>query len=134
MIRLSCTIALTGAAFLLAAPATALGQTPAPKNECFFVNQFQNWKAGGDEKTMIIRVAGNRFYRLDLANACHELSSPFATLINKFRSTSICSPLDWDMQVSQGLGPGNIPMPCMVKAMTRLSPAEVAALPKKQKP
>jgi hypothetical protein len=134
MIRLSCTIALTGAALLLAAQTAAMGQAPKPKNECFFTNQFQNWKAGSDDKTINIRVAGNRFYRLDLTNACHELSWPSATMINKFRSSTICSPLDWDMRISQGLGVGSFPTPCMVKAMTRLSPAEVAALPKKEKP
>ena len=134
MIRQICMAALAGTAVLLSAQDAALGQTPAPKNECFFVSQFENWKAGGDDKTMYIRVASNRFYRLDLANACHELSWPSATLINKFRGSTICSPLDWDMKVSQGLGSGSIATPCMVKAMTRLSPAEVTALPKKQKP
>lgn len=138
MIRQLYMTALMGAAVLLAAQGAAWGQMPAPKpaprNECFFVSQFENWKAGGDDKTMYIRVSGGRFYRLDLANRCHELSWPTATLINKFRGATICSPLDWDMKVSQGLYQGSIAMPCMVKAMTRLSPAEVAALPKKQKP
>lgn len=125
---------LSGAALLLAAPALAQPPKPAAQNECFFVSQFQNWKPGGDDKTMYIRVGLSRFYRLDLAASCPNMRYPDARLINNFRTSSICSPLDWDMRVSQGVGPGSMAMPCMVKKMTRLSPAEVAALPKKQKP
>ena len=127
MIRQS---ALAACALVLLTAIPALAQ--APKNECFFVNQFESWKPGGDEKTMYIRVASRRFYRLDLANRCSEMSWPGATLINKFHGTTICSPLDWDMTVSQGAGSSGAP--CMVKAMTRLSDAEAAALPAKQKP
>jgi hypothetical protein len=128
MIRLFCSIPLVGAVLLLALPA----QAQTPRNECFFVKQFENWKGGPDEKTMYIRVSGNRFYRLDLANRCSELSWPDPLMVNKFRGTTICSPLDWDMRISRR--DGGAPTPCMVKTMTRLSPAEVAALPKKQKP
>ena len=91
------------------------------------------WKAGGDEKTMYIRVSGNRFYRLDLANRCSELSWPDPVMVNRFRGDTVCSPLDFDMKISRN-GPDGAPVPCIVKTMTRLSPAEVAALPKKQKP
>lgn len=124
---------LAGAVFLL--PVAGLAQppapSPAPKNECFFTSQFANWRAGGD-RTIYIRTNANRFYRLDLTGRCPALTSPGAMLVNKFHSSSICSPLDWDMRVSQG--PGSIAMSCTVSKMTRLSPAEVAALPKDQKP
>lgn len=97
-----------------------------------FLSQFESWKPGGDEKTMYIRVTGRRFYRLDLANRCSEMSWPGATMVNRFRGSTVCSPLDWDMMVSQGTGGGAAP--CIVKKMTRLSDTEVAALPAKQKP
>ena len=128
MIRQSCFAALS----LVLAAAPALAQSPAPKNECFFVSQFENWRPGADEKTMYIRVSSRRFYRLDMANRCSEMSWPGATLVNHFRGSTICSPLDWDMKVSQGAG--GMAAPCIVKKMTRLSDAEAAALPAKQKP
>jgi len=128
MIQQSCLTAL----FLLAALPPALAQAPAPKNECFFISQFETWKPGGDEKTMYIRVSGRRFYRLDLANRCSEMSWPGASLVNHFRGSTICSALDWDMKVSQGTG--GFVAPCIVKKMTRLNDNEVAVLPAKQRP
>ncbi len=128
MIRQAC---LAACAVLLTT-GLALAQTPAARNECFLTSQFESWKAGGDDQTIYIRVSSRRFYRLDLAQHCSELAWPGATMINHFRTSSICSPLDWDMQVSQGAG--SFAAPCIAKKMTRLSDAEVAALPAKQKP
>ena len=127
------TSGLAGAAFLLpmAGQAQPPAQSQAPKNDCFFTSQFDNWRAAGD-RTIYIRTKANRYYRLDMAARCPVLNSPGAVLINKFHSSSICSPLDWDMRVSQG--PGSIAMSCTVSKMTRLGPAEVAALPRDRKP
>ncbi|MBV9548755.1 MAG: hypothetical protein JO256_03670 [Alphaproteobacteria bacterium] len=122
--------ALAGAAVLLAVPAAA--QTPVRKNECFFVRQFENWKSSADEKIMYIRVGMNKFYRLDLASRCVDLSEPDVSLVSRFRGDSICSALDFDFKLRRsGIG---ITTPCIVKAMTPMTPAEVAALPKGQKP
>ena len=129
MIRRSIRAIAAGAALLAAA--TGAAQAQPPRNQCFLVSQFENWRGGGD-RTMYIRVSGNQFYRLEMANNCSELVSPGATLINRFRGSSVCSPLDWDIRVKDF--PGSIAVPCIVKTMTPLSPAEVAALPKKQKP
>lgn len=136
MIRHICNTALGGAILLLATGA-ALGQTPAPaatpKNECFFVRQFENWKPGGDDQTIYIRVGSNRYYRLGAANRCPALSDVDPVMVNKFRSDTICSPLDFDIKIKRN-GIADIATPCTIKTMTRMTPAEVAALPKKQKP
>lgn len=126
MIRRSITALVAGAAL-----ATGAAQAQPPKSQCFLVSQFENWR-GGDAHTMYIRASGNLFYRLEMANNCSELASPGAMLINHFRGASVCSPLDWDIRVKEF--PGSPAVPCIVKTMTQLSPAEVAALPKKQKP
>jgi hypothetical protein len=126
MIRRSIMVLAAGTALL-----TGVAQAQAPKNQCFLVSQFENWRGGGD-RTMYIRVSGNQFYRLEMANNCSELTAPGVMLINKFHGSSVCSPLDWDIRVKEV--PGGISTPCIVKTMTRLSPDEVAALPKKQKP
>jgi hypothetical protein len=124
--------ALGGAIVLLTAGA-AHAQPPAPKNECFFVRQFENWKPGGDEKTIYIRVAGNRYYRLGTANRCPVLSDVDPVMVNKFRSDTICSPLDFDMKLKRN-GVPDIATACTIRTMTRMTPAEVAALPARQKP
>lgn len=118
---------------LAAMPVFAQPATSVPhRDQCFFVTQFENWRAP-DRRTINIRVGGNHYYRLDLGYECFPLQSPGARLITTFRgSNTVCSPLDWDLRVSAGIGSPS--EPCIVKTMTELSPAEVAALPPKAKP
>jgi hypothetical protein len=42
----------------------------------------------------------------------------------------VCSPVDVDLSA----GPPGFKTPCIVDRLTQLTPAEVAALPKKEKP
>ncbi|HEY4274477.1 MAG TPA: DUF6491 family protein [Rhizomicrobium sp.] len=105
---------------------------PTPVRQCFFTNQFESWRAP-DARTINIRVRGNQYYRLGLGSECHSLLDPGARLITTFRgSNTVCSPLDWDLKVSSGIGSPAIP--CIVKLMTRLTPTEVAALTSKDRP
>jgi Family of unknown function (DUF6491) len=114
---------------LTLAPATA---ELAPAGQCFSTTEMGNWRAG-DDRTLYIRVRLNQVYRIELRDRCPFLTAPGARLISTFRGSNlICSPLDWDLKVSSGIG-GSIE-PCLVKAMTRLSPEEIAALPKKAVP
>ncbi len=133
------------ASLALAAP--ALAQTPpsappkpaasqkAPyRNECFPIREFENWRAP-DDKTMYLRVNLNEYFRIDMSGECPELTYPDAHLITVWRGSSeVCGPLDWDLKVADGSGPGSFAVPCIVKDQTRLTPAEVAAIPKKFKP
>jgi len=120
-------------AVLLIAPAAAAEPAaPAKPAACFFAPEFQNWKAP-DAKTIYIRVNVNQYYRLDLANACPALLGPDSHLVTKFHGPdTVCSALDWDLQVSQGFH--DIAEPCIVKTMTALTPADAAAMPRKFRP
>ncbi len=127
---------VSAAIFVLAlssVPALAQPAAPPPAaKQCFFTNQFETWRAP-DARTINIRVRGNQYYRLGLGGECHALLDPGARLITTFRGTStVCSPLDWDLKVSSGIGSPAIP--CIVRTMTRLSPTEVAALTSKNRP
>ncbi len=125
---------LCAASVLLLSPPLAAADSAAPTkpSSCFFVNQFENWKAP-DAKTIYIRVSMHNYYRLDLAGSCSELLWPDSHLITIFHgSDTVCSALDWDLQVGQGMH--SIPEPCIVKTMTALTPDEAAAIPKKFKP
>jgi hypothetical protein len=116
---------------LISAGAQPLPASGIP-NQCFSSREFESWRAG-DAKTIYIRVRSRRYYRLDLQNQCPQLLWPDAHLITKFHgSDRICSAIDWNLQVTEA--PPSIPTPCIVKKMTELSPAEVAALPIKSKP
>ena len=119
------------AILILAAMAIApAGAQPA--GQCFSTTEMGNWRAA-DAGTLYIRVRMNQIYRLDLKGRCTLLTAPGARLITTFRGSNlICSPLDWDLKVSAGIG-SNVE-PCIVKTMTQLTPDEIKALPKKITP
>jgi len=128
------------ASLALAAPASAQsapGKTSKPaaaENQCFLISSFENWRAP-DNKTMYLRVNVNEYFKIDMAGDCPELTYPDAHLITVWRGSSeVCGPLDWDLKVADGTGPGSFAVPCIVKSQTRLTPAEAAAIPKKFKP
>ncbi len=113
--------------------AVAADAQPSTPSSCFYMRDFPTWKAP-DAKTIYIRVNVTRFYRLDLAGPCTSLTWPNSHLITKTRGTdSVCRPIDWDLAVSNSTGRG-MGEHCIVKAMTPLSDAEVAAIPPKFKP
>jgi hypothetical protein len=124
-----------GLGLTLAVSAPGAAQTPAPPvkhSACFFSNEFQGWKAP-DARTIFIRVGLHRYFRLDLSGDCQSLLLPDSHLITHIRgSNSICSAVDWDLKVSEGMN--GIPEACIVKTMTELTPAEAAAIPPKFKP
>lgn len=128
---LTTTLIGLAAASMLGLAADAQPSTkPAPS--CFFSIDWNGWKASPDSKSIYIRVGIHDIYRLDLSAACPELQMPDARLITKIRgSDSICSPLDIDLRVSDMHG---FATPCIVSAITPLSPADVAAMPAKLKP
>lgn len=94
---------------------------------CFTDSQFDGWWRITDNKTLYIRTNHARYYRLDLTQQCGLSGFPGAHLIfNIHGSDIICSPLDFDLRVSEGLG--DIPRPCFVKKMREVSTGEIAAL------
>ncbi|MGA9795181.1 MAG: DUF6491 family protein [Rhizomicrobium sp.] len=124
-------LAILGVTALAAMPASA-----QPANTCFSMREFQTWKAP-DAHTIYVKVAVNHFYRLDLASDCAELQMPGVHLVTKSRgSDQVCDALDWDISAStrQFGQPGGAEMKCIVKTMTPMSAAEVAAIPPKFRP
>ena len=123
--------------FLIAAlsafkTAPVAAETAPPAGQCFSSTEMGNWRAA-DASTLYVRVHLNKIYRIDLRGRCSLLTAPGARLITTFRGSNlVCSPLDWDLKVSEGIG-GDVE-PCIVKAMTQLSPEEIKALPKKVTP
>ena len=120
-----------GAPVAIAAPAA---QSPAaqPKEECFASSDWDGWKATPDSRTVYIRVGINKIFRIDLASECPELQDPVAHLVTTLRGSAwICRAIDLDLKVSDGHG---FVSPCFVSKLTRLTPEEAAALPKKLRP
>ena len=126
-------VALTVAAMLTGSAAdTVAAPPPKPAAHCFSTTQFDGWRAA-DATTLFIRADVDRYYRIDLAQECTALTAPDAQLIlNVHGSSMICSAAGISVKVTQPFA--GIPEPCFVKAMTELSPAEVAVIPKKLRP
>jgi hypothetical protein len=70
---------------------------------------------------------------VDLVGGSNLLTGPTPHLINKVRGPdTVCSAIDLDLQVSAGTG-GPIE-PLIAKSLVKLTPQQVAALPKKDLP
>jgi hypothetical protein len=109
----------------MAAPALAQGQS------CFFINQWRGWKAA-DDHTVYISVDPHRTYRLDMTGSCPELLFSDIALVTRNHASSICTALDWDLQITQRhVG---FTSACIVGKMTLLTHDQVAALPDKLRP
>jgi hypothetical protein len=132
---------LLAAGVIAAVPGPALAQPGhAPQSKaheasaCFNLSDSQGDKPI-NEHTVLFRVAVSDIYALDFANGCPELTYPDPKLIltpiggNGF----ICHAIDLDVKVGMD-GPGDIPVPCIPTGLRKLTPAEIAALPKKDLP
>jgi hypothetical protein len=101
------------------------------KAPCFFRRDWVGgWKATPDARTIYIRVSGS-VYRLDLQSSYSLLKDPFSVLRNRDSAEQICGPLDFRLTVSNQVGGEQWPI---VTQMTRLTPAQAAALPKRLRP
>lgn len=125
----SLVLAAAGALSLATLAAPALADARAP---CFFINQWQGWRAP-DDHTIYIRVNLKDIYRIDLSAGSQELTWPGSYhLITKVRgSSSICGPLDLQLELSDGHG---FRQPLIARDLVKLTPDEAAALPKKDRP
>lgn len=119
-------IAAFAALALLAAPAVSHAA-----DSCFRMSQLQSTRPDGDRR-IYARVGVNTFYRIDLAHRCSSL--PYAdnglVLVPAGGNDLICRPLDLDLKVNDH---GALE-PCIIQSITRLTPEEAAAIPKKAKP
>ncbi len=130
---LGLTVAGALAATLLSIPAgAALAAPEAPtKTPCFFVTQWGGWKSPSP-KVIYLGVNMHDVYRLDLAAESSHLQWPDARLVSEVRgSSSICTALDLQLSVSDS---GGFREPLFPAKLTKLTPDEVAAIPKKFRP
>jgi hypothetical protein len=119
----------TAAAFCLAA-AAAQAQPAAAPRACFYARDISNFHVV-DDRTVYLRVGVNQVYRLDLMGDCPQLSFRQSLGVETTPGAgTVCSPLDVEL-VYRDLG---APVRCPVTGLRALTPAEAAALPKKDRP
>ena len=119
------------AAATLAAPA-ARADSPPPERSCFLSTQWEGWSAPGNSNVLLLRVNISDIYRVELAPGTRVYKGADRFLVNQVRGSSwICSPLDLDLTLSDTLG---FHQPLFPVSMRKLSKAEVAALPREDRP
>ena len=119
------------AALGLAGVAHADAPPAKPKPSCFFSRDWAGWHAPNKD-TIYFRVHVRDIYQVDLsAGGSQLLTWPDSHLINEIRGTdSICSPIDLDLRVAND----HVVIPLFIKSITKLTPEQVAAIPKKDLP
>ena len=102
----------------------------AAKQQCFYARNISNFTAN-DNRVVYLRVGVRDIYRLDLMTACPELGFRQTIEVSRANgSSNICSGVDLTIGFRQS-GARRV---CPVREMRRLSPDEVAALPKRDRP
>jgi hypothetical protein len=128
--------ALMGLAAAGLVVSTAQAQASAAKptradRPCFSLSDWHGWSSP-DSKTMYLKVRNRDVYRLDLTHGSNQLNWPGSHLVTVVRgSDRICNPIDLDLRVSDGFG---MAIPIRAKTITKLTPDEIAAIPKKDRP
>ena len=106
---------------------------PAKPQSCFSLHDWHGWTAEGDQ-TLYFKVRMHDVYRIDLSAKESFLNSPGMHLVTKsYGSDLVCNPVDLDLKIADNMGP-RFPMPLFIKAITKLTPEEIAALPEKDRP
>ncbi|HYE44829.1 MAG TPA: DUF6491 family protein [Caulobacter sp.] len=135
MKRLILAAALGSAALIAGASVTTAAagdkqNQQAKKTDCFFNRQVHNYTTADDDRTLYVR-AGKNTYRMETFGRCIDLSSALNIGLDSHPSSSICSAQDVTIVVgSSSMGPQR----CAVRTLTKLTAAEVAALPKGDRP
>ncbi|MGI9170163.1 MAG: DUF6491 family protein, partial [Caulobacteraceae bacterium] len=107
------------------APAAVAGQT------CFLSRDWQGWKSPSP-KIIYLRVNVSDIYKVTLSVGSSMLQSPDVHLDSIVRgSSNICSAIDLDLRVSDNNG---FATPLIAESLTKLTPEEIAAIPKKYRP
>jgi hypothetical protein len=127
-------LALGGAALAQSTSSQPTSSQPASRStssqSCFYDRDISNFNAVSDS-TVYLRVGVSKVYRLDLMSPCTGLTYRQRVGIKTTPGSRwICSPLDAEVVYSDN----GFPQRCPVTGLHALTPAEVAALPKKDRP
>lgn len=119
-------LALGGCAAPRAVATAELGARP--DRQCFWNHQVNSF-ASADNRIVNVRVGVRDVYQMEMFGPCHDVDwSQKIALVS--RSGSICTGFDAEIVAESPLGPQR----CQVKNIRKLTPAEIAALPKRARP
>jgi hypothetical protein len=121
-------------ALLAAASATTASADPDKTTDrtCFASHTWDGWSAPGDGDTLYLRVGMHDIYRVELTPGTHVRKDGDRFLVNRVRGSDwICSPLDLNLTLSDHLG---FREPLIARSLRKLTPEEIAMIPRKDLP
>jgi hypothetical protein len=122
-----------GALCVAAALVPGSGAQAAPSRDACFARSNINGFSAPNDRTVYVRVGVSQIFRLDLMTKCINLTfRQNIGLEARPANAFICSPLEATV-VYRDTG-GGFPQRCPVTAIHKLTPEEIAALPKKDRP
>jgi hypothetical protein len=130
--RMQTTLALTAALLTCGAASPPALAKPAPTydaQQCFYTRNVTSF-AAPDDKTLYVRVGVRDVYRFDMFGHCPDIDWNQRLALVSRGSSWICSGMDAEV-ITHATGIGH--QRCPVSAMHKLTPEEVAALPRRAK-
>ena len=112
----------------------AAAATPPPEGQrnCFLSTQWQGWSSAENGDVLYFRILLDDIYRVELVPGSRVRKFGDNFLVNQVRGSAwICTPLDLYLTLSDTQG---FRRPVLVKGLRKLTPEEVAAIPKKELP
>jgi hypothetical protein len=101
-------------------------------DRCFLSRDWEGWKSP-NPNVIYVRVGVSRIYEFDLSAGSNQLQAPAMHLVSKIRGSDwICDPLDLQLQLVDDHNAFEEPL--FVKSITRLTPEQIAAIPRKYLP
>jgi Family of unknown function (DUF6491) len=105
---------------------------PKPRPSCFWADRIQNF-AAVDERNLYLRVGNRDIYRAKLFSNCIDISWVHRLALVSRSSSLICEGPNLDVDVVlREVGAGR--QRCPVTEIRKLTPDEVATLPKGARP
>jgi hypothetical protein len=129
---LAATVVALGLMQVLATPVTATAKATAANRACFHTSTINGWTAVGD-RAVNVRVGVRDVWRLDLFAPCTDVDWNQTIALRQRGSSWICEghgAIGVDVITHGPIGRTT----CPVTAIRRLTPAEIAALPRKERP
>ncbi len=124
-------ILLLGGATMAAAADTPDAKAAAKpaRNQCFWTRNVTGF-AAADEHTLNVRVNVRDVYQFEMFGRCPDIDWNQRIALVSRSGSSICDGMDAEVITHSPLGPQR----CQVRSVKKLTPEEIAALPKRAKP
>ena len=110
--------------------AAAKAPPPYSKNQCFYTKNVTSF-AAPDDRNLYVRVGVRDVYHFEMFGPCPDMDWNQRLALVSRGSSWICNGMDAEV-VTHATGMG--PQRCQVRHMEKLTPEQVAKLPKRARP